>query len=144
MTGTVTVNDVTFRLDRIGNASARKDSRDASWLTCVQLDDDSECEILRRDKKVAEKTAQLIESAVFTKADGQEIHWLIVDTGDVERVSNANDDRAASTWPRVVIAANGWEREYVMSSGVFRALNEQVWANTGMDDAPVWMVQVLP
>ena len=144
MTGTVTVNDVTFRLDRIESASGRKDAGDTSWLTCVRLDDGGECEIVCRDKKVAKKTAQLIEAAVFTKADGKETHWLIVDTGTVESVANANDDRAASPWPRAVIAANGWERPYVMSSGVLRALSEQVKANAGMDDAPVWMVQVLP
>ncbi len=144
MTGTVTVNDVTFRLDRIANAWGKEHDHDTSWLTLVQLDDGGECEIMCRDKKVAEKTAQLIEAAVFTKADGKETHWLIVDTGTVESVDNAHDDRAATPWPNVVIAANGWERPYVMSSGVLRALSEQVKANAGMDCAPVWMVQVLP
>ena len=144
MTGTVTVNDLTFRLDRIGNVWGQQHEHDNSWLTRVRLDDGGECEIMCRDKWVAEKTAQLIEAAVFTKADGKETHWLIVDTGTIDGVSNAHDERAASSWPRVVITANGWERPYVMSSGVLRALTEQVKANAGTDNAPVWMMQVLP
>ena len=145
MTGTVTVNDLTVRLDRISSAEGQEGElwvHGNGWQVRVWLNDGSILQIRCKDQHAAEQTATLLEAAPNTVIDG-ETHWLIVDIGAIESIRFDNEN-GPSSWPEMVLTLASGERRYTMSDGAAQALAARVAVSGGASDAPVWMVQVLP
>jgi hypothetical protein len=145
MTGTVTVNDITISADRISSAEGQEAEfwgRGNGWQVKVWLDDGSTLHVRCRDQCAAEQTATLLEAAPSTMI-GEDVRWLIVDIGAIESIRFDNDDGPQS-WPEMVLMSKGVERRHTMPDGAAQALTTRVAVQRDADDAPVWMVQVMP